>query len=295
MLRATVPDDVVAALRQQKHRLAMAVRPFRRRLLDVMYPRIDTITRWEWRPWMAPGSEQHGCRAHGGYRGEDVPRRIFVFWTGRNEMPPNRRRAFQELKRIHEGVDVIVVGPDNLGEWIVPGFELHPAYEYLSCVHRADYLRCYFMHFHGGGYSDVKIPLNNWAPVFTRLDAHPESFGVGYQEIGWWATGEPGGAMGRLVRRHYSSLVGTCGFIMRPGTDFTGHWLESVNRALDGWYDEVRSHPGGIYGECDGYPVPWTGILANVFHPWNLVYSRRFLHDERLVMNWDQSTYHGGA
>ena len=33
--------------------------------------------------------------------------------------------------------------------------EVHPAYEYLSLVHRSDYLRCELLHRYGGLYADL--------------------------------------------------------------------------------------------------------------------------------------------
>ena len=60
------------------------------------------------------------------------------------------------------GVDLVLVTPDNLGEWLVDDSPLHPAYEDLSLIHRSDYLRGYLMHHHGGGYIDIKQPLGSW-------------------------------------------------------------------------------------------------------------------------------------
>lgn len=45
---------------------------------------------------------------------------------------------------------------DSLPPWIDPEIPLHPSFDHLSTIHRSDYLRCYFMHVHGGGYTDIK-------------------------------------------------------------------------------------------------------------------------------------------
>lgn len=79
-----------------------------------------------------------------------------MFWTNdKGEITPNRFRSLNQFKEISE-VDVILITKDNLHEYILPENPLHPSYKYLSAVHRSDYLRTYFMHFYGGGYSDIK-------------------------------------------------------------------------------------------------------------------------------------------
>ena len=46
-----------------------------------------------------------------------------------------------------------LVGPARVAELL--GGEVHPAYELLSLVHRADYLRAELLHRYGGWYADV--------------------------------------------------------------------------------------------------------------------------------------------
>ena len=57
--------------------------------------------------------------------------------------------------RENSGCNIILIHDGNLHEWIIPG-TLHSSYKYLSYTHRSDYLRCYFSHYYGGGYSDIK-------------------------------------------------------------------------------------------------------------------------------------------
>ena len=73
----------------------------------------------------------------------------WFLWTGDNKIP-----AYLELciasfaRRAAQGFHVRVVRSDDVQE-------KHPAYEYLSLVHRADYLRCELLHRYGGLYCDV--------------------------------------------------------------------------------------------------------------------------------------------
>ena len=82
-------------------------------------------------------------------------RNIYVFWTGNNQMSENRNECLKELIKVSK-CNVILVKPEMLNKYILDEHPLHPSFNYLSETHKADYLRTYFMRFHGGGYSDIK-------------------------------------------------------------------------------------------------------------------------------------------
>jgi len=67
------------------------------------------------------------------------------------------------------GCKVCCVYKDDLSKYILE-HPLHEAYEYLSETHKADYLRTYFMHFYGGGYSDIKRSSGSWLKAFDDLE-----------------------------------------------------------------------------------------------------------------------------
>ena len=77
------------------------------------------------------------------------------------------------LKR-NIGASVELVTDTNLHEYNIPESPMHPAVcsKTLSAIHKADYLRVYFMHHYGGGYHDVKphSASNNWTAVFSEFD-----------------------------------------------------------------------------------------------------------------------------
>ena len=100
----------------------------------------------------------------------EVPRRIFCFWTGDNTMSEARARCLQSMRAVHREIDVVLVAPENLGDCLVPGHPLLPAYDHLFLVHRADYLRAYFTTHHGGGYADIKIPTRAWHHALEALE-----------------------------------------------------------------------------------------------------------------------------
>ena len=53
-----------------------------------------------------------------------------------------------------------------LDKYILQEHPLHQSFNYLSETHKADYLRTYFMRFHGGGYSDIKKTSGSWIDSF---------------------------------------------------------------------------------------------------------------------------------
>ncbi|WP_370894807.1 capsular polysaccharide synthesis protein [Janibacter sp. GXQ6167] len=110
-----------------------------------------------------------------------VPRQIFTLWTGDNEMSPNRIAGLTSLQSRNPDIPIIHVTPDNLSEYVVDEHPIHPAYQHLSLVHRSDYLRAYFMHHHGGGYSDIKSTSHSWTAAFDRITREKILWIIGYQ------------------------------------------------------------------------------------------------------------------
>ncbi len=200
-----------------------------------------------------------------------APRVIYAFWTGNNEVPLNRKDCLDGIQA-RTGVPLVLVTPENLGAFVVPGSPLHPGYESLSLIHRADYLRCYFMHHHGGGYTDIKSALHDWNPAFDLLDSSG-SWGVGYQELHRHAVAYTGGSVDRDLGRHYLSLLGNGAYIMRSQTPFTQEWYAELHRRMDLHLTQLMAHPGDQWGKNPGYPLAWTYILGQIFHPLCLKYA----------------------
>lgn len=76
--------------------------------------------------------------------------------------------SIEQLKTITE-CNIIFIDKNNLKNYILHDYPLHNGYEYLSAVHKADYLRTYFMNFYGGGYSDIKKTTGSWKKSFEDL------------------------------------------------------------------------------------------------------------------------------
>ena len=207
-------------------------------------------------------------------------RKIYAFWTGHNPMSNNRRRGITSLQAV-AGVPVVLVTPENLPQFIQPNAPLHPAFEYLSLVHKSDYLRCYFMHHLGGGYSDIKPCRHNWLASFEQLEASP-AYAIGYPERKQDGLAQVDGVIQQDMNQYYSQIIGNCAYICRPDTPFTRAWYRELHRRMDFYADELKLHPGNTMGDNEGYPIPWTHILGDIFHPLNLKYMDKILKDSRL-------------
>lgn len=198
---------------------------------------------------------------------------IYVFWTGYNEMSPNRKKSLESIKN-KSGVKVILVTPDNLNDYLLPDYPLHPAYKYLSLVHKSDYLRGYFMYHHGGGYVDLKPCLHSWTKLFDDLNSSDKwCIGVREKYVGGVAFFE--GNLGEDCRYYHNLLISNGGFIYKPHSPIAKEWLMEVHNRLDGF--EKQFVKNSNTSNSENYPIPWSFILGQVVAPITLKYNEKVL------------------
>lgn len=202
-----------------------------------------------------------------------IPLVIFCFWTGNNEMSGNRKKCLKSIKA-NADVPIKLITPQNLSTYILDDFPLHEGFQYLSLVHKSDYLRCYFMHFYGGGYSDIKICMNSWRTSFEKLE-NSNMWLLGYNETRSRDLAIVEGQIGSDMKRHFLSIIGNGAYICRPNTSFTKEWYDELIRRMDFFYPNLKQHPGNVLGDNEGYPIEWTNILGSIFHPLNLKYMEK--------------------
>jgi len=263
----------------EKHGRALSTRT-RNRVADVINPVRSRISPYSFDPSLyrrsflvrpAPPQKEPS----------QLPRQVFMVWTGENDLTPARSRNLQATQEI-VGVPVHLVRPENLDDWLLPDHPLHPAYDQLSLVHRSDYLRAYLLHHYGGGYCVIKRALHDWNGSFDALEEHPDRWIIGYPEQHVNDPARLPGRLGHDIRKHYSRLVSSGALITRSHTDFTAEWLREIERRLDYFADQLAEFPGGIRGEVVGYPVSWTDVLGKIYHPLQLKHLPRILQDDRL-------------
>lgn len=184
---------------------------------------------------------------------------IYCFWTGTNEMSENRKLCLEQLMYA-SGCEVRLVTTSNLHNYILPDTPLHPAYEYLSETHKADYLRTYFMNFHGGGYSDVKRTTGSWKDSFNNLKNNDNYWICGYPEIDGgvaWNGGD------------YRELIGNGAYISKPNTPLTNEWYNEMIALLDQKLPSLKLNPSKHpqdRKEISNYPIEWNEMLGRIFH-----------------------------
>ncbi len=215
---------------------------------------------------------------------EAAPEVVYAFWGDRNELTPSRKKSL-EVIRENIGVKFCFVTPDNLEDYILADHPLHEAFSHLSSVHKSDYLRCYFMHHYGGGYTDVKQQQNSWQQAFEELN-NSDSYVMGYPETGVRGIAPTGGVLEKDLKRYWKNLLGNCAYICKPRTQFSSEWYNEMLARMDCFSKELKLHPGNAYGDNEGYPVPWSYIAGQIFHPLCLKHHTKTLKSKRLMPNF---------
>jgi hypothetical protein len=189
---------------------------------------------------------------------------LYTFWTGFNQMSQNRKNCLEQLREVSEA-NVLLIDANNFQDYILQIEPLHPGFTYLSETHKADYLRCYFMHFYGGGYSDIKYTTASWIKSFEEMsDPSNNKTVCGYKEIG------PHGVPVIDLREKWECLIGGGCYICKPNTDFTTKWYNRMIEVLDQKLDLLKANPSKYPQDCSedgtGYPLAWQEILGRIFH-----------------------------
>ena len=209
-----------------------------------------------------------------------IPRVLWVLWTGENPLTPARAASLERLRAVQDGLEVRLVTPVTLPDWVLPEHPLHPRFEQLTLVHRSDYLRAYLLHHYGGAYSDVKRPVGPWLPVLEEAE-RAGTWMVGYPEIVHTLIPRPE-PFGTALRERSSLITGQGAFICRARTDLTAQWMREVDARLDSHAEQLLAAPGDVYGLRPGYPLRWTELLAEVTEPLQIKHRSHVTRDRRL-------------
>lgn len=192
--------------------------------------------------------------------------KLYCFWTGDNKMSKNRLKAFNTLKKTN--LNIILIKPSNLHNYILENHKLHEGYKYLSLTHKADYLRCYFMTFYGGGYSDIKKTNKSWIPSIELINKNKNIYGIGYKEIG--KHGVPT-ICHDIVKNNWKKLIGNGAYILKKNTPFVNEWYNKLLLEMDNNFEQLKKYPGKkpqeIWTKEYPYPFRWSQILGDIFHP----------------------------
>eukprot|EP00747_Dinoflagellata_sp_TGD_P028273 gnl/TRDRNA2_/TRDRNA2_133154_c0_seq1.p1 gnl/TRDRNA2_/TRDRNA2_133154_c0~~gnl/TRDRNA2_/TRDRNA2_133154_c0_seq1.p1 ORF type:complete len:334 (-),score=46.89 gnl/TRDRNA2_/TRDRNA2_133154_c0_seq1:187-1188(-) len=169
---------------------------------------------------------------------------VWMCWTGTNPMPAHLRLCLQTVRK-NSGLEVILVTPDNLAEYVP---DPHPGYKFLHLAHRADYLRCYLLHNYGGIYLDCDtIVLKSLEGLFDALE---DFDAVGYDGSPW----------GEFIG---ISDMGP----FKPGTELTNLWFAALHGKLEMKMPETESKKTDVFY--------WQEILRDIFVPASLMHRQK--------------------
>lgn len=185
---------------------------------------------------------------------------VFTFWFG----PPMSAQRKSNLSRMEATlqVPVVHVTEENLSKYT--RWPVHPAVKYLSANHKSDYFRIYFTLHIGGGYYDVKPPLESWKKYFD-LFKEPSVWMVGIPELKNWYSKVPGHT---YPKDHHKVCIANGWFIGRPNTPLLHDVHDQQHRILDKHHDQLRLHPPPFPRCChnheNGYPLRWSELMGEI-------------------------------
>lgn len=201
-----------------------------------------------------------------------VPKVVRLYWFGA-EMNETRRRSVESIRRAI-GSDCVleIIGERELEKYhaVVP---VHGCFQYLSGIHKSDYLRGHIGHHWGGGYTDIKPYNYSWDGCFDVFE-DSEVWVAGAPEF------SPSGVAGcQDVVDMWKYLLTQCNDIMRSRTPYSLAVLTRQNDLLDRYADALRAHPAncdrcsrasdfdGEFPEAGEYPISWNHLWGAIVHP----------------------------
>lgn len=185
---------------------------------------------------------------------------LYCFWTGNNPLTENRKKNLKTLN--NTGFDVKLITSNNLNNYVLKNHPLHKGYKYLSETHKSDYLRCYFMNFYGGGYSDIKQINYSWLEQYNELiksdkwacgyaERSPDDIAYGNDTI-----------LNDKMKQNYRKLIGNGCYIFKKNTLLTNDWYKSMIKLMDEKYDNLKRYPSKdvrqVYSYEYPYPLEWS-------------------------------------
>ncbi len=197
---------------------------------------------------------------------------IYLFWTGDNPMNEKRINCLNYSKETSKS-NLILITKDTLHEYILKDHPLHPSYQYLSETHKSDYLRCYFAHFYGGGYMDVKKTLGPWDDCFEEM-RNSNYLMCGYKHVGDGHVCDP-------YKPYWDELIATNAFICKPQSVITTEWYNEMILLMDNKLEQLQKNPAkytddSTWGDS-GYPMAWSEMLGDIFFKITYKYKDKLL------------------
>lgn len=204
---------------------------------------------------------------------------VWCFWFG-DEMSEQRKSCLENMKIVHP--NLMLVDSLNFKDFILKDHPIHDGFHLLSATHKSDYLRSYFMHHYGGGYSDIKNQSDSWKKIFKIIKEN-EFIGAGYREVSPHHLAINNKTISNVS--DFANFIGCGAFIFEPKTDLTLEWVEETTRLIENNYEALRRRDGLYHPRAtkrgaqqtnlppSGYPFDWIDVMGHIYHP--IVYKYR--------------------
>tara|TARA_B100000482_G_C12607895_1_gene297831 strand:- start:483 stop:1052 length:570 start_codon:yes stop_codon:yes gene_type:complete len=169
----------------------------------------------------------------------------------------------------------------NYTKWYV-----HPAVQYLSGVHKADYFRIYFLLYYGGGYSDIKRHSFSWKFAFDEF-RNPNTWVIGVPEILGGVASPPHVDLSAS----FDVLISNGFFIARPGNEYFAKVHARQNVILDKKWEILKQYPASnalCQYDCPKYPLRCAELLGEIMSEYGLMFNE---HLSRTLPMPDLSNY----
>lgn len=216
---------------------------------------------------------------------DNIPKVVFVCWFGikNNKFPkmsPRRFNAFESLVKNIE-VPVILITNENYTYFIKKSHPLHPAFEYLTGVHKSDYMRSYLLMHYGGGYHDVKFRKESWKDCWVKDDwlKNENIWMYGRREKCESNIACPPNMENKEnIKKEYAKLVTMGWIICKPQTPFIKELVTQIETILTKHQNKLEKNPPIDPRQTNGgsennYPIRWLEILGEISHPLMLTYN----------------------
>lgn len=216
---------------------------------------------------------------------------IFTIWFGDN-FNDNRKNGLKSLIKKSK-CKVILITQKNLHLFVKKNYPLHKGFNFLSDIHKFDYLRCYLMKHYGGGYSDIKATSGSSKEQFNIIRNNKKILPIGNDVDGGIAYPEENSKKNnKKLDNNYDKLIGIQLFIMRPNTELTNQWYIKLHQRMDNYYPLLKKYPAKFSRESKSgtpcpvwegaklntkYPISWNRILGQILFPLQLNYLDRII------------------
>lgn len=178
-----------------------------------------------------------------------MKRTIFTLWCGTNPLTEIRIKNLQSI-RDNSGCNVELITPNNINNYLIE--PLHEGYQYLSAIHKSDYLRAYFAYFYGCGYSDIKECNFDWNIYFNQLENSKHAEVVSYSEAGGGGIALRTYSEVRYLPKKYCNyllershlVIGPGHFIFKQYSSIAKNWRLIQHEILDKNMDTLINNPG---------------------------------------------------